>query len=111
MLGCDFENNNNWSLKNVVEKLEKLIGITIIKRYYGMIEKGVRTSSLEVALAISEVFEMRLIKIFLRNKTTKCCVYKDPNGKHYTNLFLLTNIITSLQLLKLIKNEPPLVEC
>ncbi len=68
---------NNWSQKNVVEKLDKSIGITISESYYGMIEQGVRTPSLEVALAISELFEMEPSQIFLRNKTTKCCVCKE----------------------------------
>ncbi|UZN00546.1 helix-turn-helix transcriptional regulator [Lysinibacillus sp. MHQ-1] len=44
--------------KMLWKKLDKSIGITISESYYGMIEQGVRTPSLEVALAISELFEM-----------------------------------------------------
>ncbi len=65
---------NNWLQKDVVEKLDNEFGISISESYYGMIEQGVRTPSLDVALAISELFEMEPSKIFLSSKTTFCCV-------------------------------------
>ncbi|MFJ7950379.1 helix-turn-helix transcriptional regulator [Lysinibacillus sp. NPDC096418] len=65
---------NNWLQKDVVEKLYSEFNITISESYYGMIEQGVRTPSLDVALAISELFNMEPSKIFLNNKTTFCCV-------------------------------------
>ena len=65
---------NNWLQKDVVEILDNEFGISISESYYGMIEQGVRTPSLDVALAISELFEMEPSKIFLSNKTTFCCV-------------------------------------
>ncbi|UOY92873.1 helix-turn-helix transcriptional regulator [Ectobacillus sp. JY-23] len=43
--------------KDVVYRLESQYGISITESYYGMIEQGVRTPSLEIALAISKVFD------------------------------------------------------
>lgn len=63
-----------WLQKNVVEKLLNDYGISITESYYGMIEQGVRTPSLDVALAISALFDMEPSKIFLNNNTTFCCV-------------------------------------
>ncbi|MFF2179369.1 helix-turn-helix transcriptional regulator [Lysinibacillus sp. NPDC058147] len=63
-----------WLQKNVVEKLSNDYGISITESYYGMIEQGVRTPSLDVALAISALFDKEPSKIFLNNKTTFCCV-------------------------------------
>jgi len=63
-----------WLQKNVVEKLLNDFGISITESYYGMIEQGVRTPSLDVALAISALFEMEPSKIFLNDNTTFCCV-------------------------------------
>jgi len=42
--------------KDVVLLLQKRYGIRITESYYGMIELGVRTPSLTIALAISELF-------------------------------------------------------
>lgn len=66
--------NKNWVQKDVVEKLKNDYGIVISESYYGMIEQGVRTPSLKVALSISELFDVRTTEIFLDIKTTKCCV-------------------------------------
>lgn len=65
--------NKNWVQKDVVEKLKNDYGIVISESYYGMIEQGVRTPSLKVALSISELFDVRTTEIFLDIKTTKCC--------------------------------------
>lgn len=66
--------NKNWVQKDVVEKLKNDYGIVISESYYGMIEQGVRTPSLKVALSISELFDVRTTEIFLDIKTTKCCI-------------------------------------
>lgn len=50
--------------KDVVILLEKLHGIKITESYYGMIEQGVRTPSLNIALAISELFKRDANDIF-----------------------------------------------
>ena len=71
----DARKQKNWLQKDVVEKLDIELGITISESYYGMIEQGVRTPSLDIALAISDLFEMAPSKIFLKNKTTFCCVW------------------------------------
>lgn len=51
--------------KNVVFLLEAKHGIKISESYYGMIELGVRTPSLNIALAISEIFDSNPNEIFL----------------------------------------------
>lgn len=66
--------NKNWVQKDVVEKLKVDYGIAISESYYGMIEQGVRTPSLKVALSISELFDVRTTEIFLDTNTTKCCI-------------------------------------
>lgn len=62
-----------WLQKDVVEKLSSEYGVSITESYYGMIEQGVRTPSLNVALAISELFKITPSEIFLDNNTTFCC--------------------------------------
>lgn len=65
-----------WLQKDVVEKLSSEQGVSITESYYGMIEQGVRTPSLNVALAISELFKISPSEIFLDNNTTFCCESK-----------------------------------
>ncbi|MED0993640.1 helix-turn-helix transcriptional regulator [Bacillus nitratireducens] len=43
--------------KDIVLILKEDYGVQITESYYGMIEQGIRTPSLEVALAISKVFD------------------------------------------------------
>ena len=62
-----------WLQKDVVEKLSSEYGVSITESYYGMIEQGVRTPSLNVALSISELFKITPSEIFLDNNTTFCC--------------------------------------
>lgn len=50
--------------KDVVLLLQQGYGIEITESYYGMIELGVRTPSLTIALAISELFKTDPNKIF-----------------------------------------------
>ena len=71
----DARKHKNWLQKDVVEKLCNEFGITITESYYGMIEQGVRTPSLDIALAISALFGMEPSKIFLNKNTTFCCVW------------------------------------
>ncbi|PRX40899.1 helix-turn-helix protein [Planifilum fimeticola] len=47
-----------------MEKLCEKFGINITISYYGMIEQGVRTPNLELALAIADLFEKPVRKIF-----------------------------------------------
>ncbi|HHP1049480.1 MULTISPECIES: helix-turn-helix domain-containing protein [Bacillus cereus group] len=51
--------------KDIVLILKEDYGIHITESYYGMIEQGIRTPSLEVALAISKVFDKCPEYIFL----------------------------------------------
>lgn len=50
--------NKNWLQKDVVEKLTNEYKVKISESYYGMIEQGARTPSLNVALAIAALFEV-----------------------------------------------------
>ncbi|MEM5592049.1 helix-turn-helix transcriptional regulator [Niallia circulans] len=69
----DLRKQKGWLQKDVVTVLEETKGIRISESYYGMIEQGVRTPSLNVALAISELFQANPNEIFLITNTTKCC--------------------------------------
>jgi putative transcriptional regulator len=53
-----------WSQKDVVDELRSLYGYDISVSYYGMIEQGVRTPKLELALAIADLFEKTAEEIF-----------------------------------------------
>jgi len=68
-----YRKNKNWSQKTVVEELYKKHGVKISVSYYGMIEQGVRSPSLKLAVAISKIFKVRPENIFLTNNTTKSC--------------------------------------
>lgn len=72
----DVRKNKNWLQKDVVEKLAKDHHVNISESYYGMIEQGARTPSLNVALAISALFEVDPTDFFLTKHTTFCCEYK-----------------------------------
>ncbi|WP_400194666.1 helix-turn-helix transcriptional regulator [Lysinibacillus telephonicus] len=65
--------SKNWLQKDVVEKLSEEFNINITESYYGMIEQGVRTPSLNIALAIATLFEVEATEIFLGSNTTFCC--------------------------------------
>lgn len=54
----------NLTQKEVVELLSKNFGIVISESYYGMIEQGVRTPSLKIALAIAQLFDVNPNEIF-----------------------------------------------
>lgn len=70
----EYRKINNWLQRDVVEKLSEEFGVSISESYYGMIEQGVRTPSLSIALAISSLFNVEVNEIFLINNTTFCCV-------------------------------------
>lgn len=69
----EYRKSKNWLQKDVVEHLSKKFDINISESYYGMIEQGVRTPSLHVALAIAALFEVEPSEIFLNNDATFCC--------------------------------------
>lgn len=54
--------------KDVVDQLDRDHGIKITESYYGMIEQGVRTPSLSIALAIAELFNASPNDIFFEVK-------------------------------------------
>ena len=55
--------------KDVVVILKNAHDIEITESYYGMIEQGVRTPKLNIALAISDIFETEANEIFFWGKT------------------------------------------
>jgi putative transcriptional regulator len=59
---------NGWYQKDVVKHLYEESGIKITESYYGMIEQGVRTPSLELAVAISNIFGRTVDEIFFEDK-------------------------------------------
>lgn len=63
-----------WLQKDVVERLSVDFDVSISESYYGMIEQGVRTPSLHVALAISSLFNVEPTEFFLSKNPTFCCV-------------------------------------
>lgn len=71
----------NWKQKDVVVKLKEKYDIEITISYYGMIEQGIRTPKLELAIAISSLFDKTPEEIFLNTKTTKCCFCGKPLEK------------------------------
>lgn len=75
----EYRKSKNWLQKDVVEHLSKEFNINISESYYGMIEQGVRTPSLHVALAIAALFEVDPSDIFLNNNTTFCCEDEEEN--------------------------------
>lgn len=68
-----YRKKKGWSQKDVVTKLVEEFKVQISESYYGMIEQGVRTPSLNVALAISSLFDVDPHDFFLNNNTTFCC--------------------------------------
>ncbi|UQD52340.1 transcriptional regulator [Bacillus methanolicus] len=63
--------NKGWYQKDVVNELKKQFNITITESYYGMIEQGVRTPKLEIALAIAKLFDVDPNEIFFDVKPNK----------------------------------------
>ncbi|MGG3803123.1 helix-turn-helix transcriptional regulator [Metabacillus fastidiosus] len=61
----------NWFQKDIVYRLKETYDIEISESYYGMIEQGVRTPSLNIALAIAEIFKVNPNKIFFEVKDNK----------------------------------------
>jgi putative transcriptional regulator len=60
-----------WFQKDVIARLKEDYGIVITESYYGMMEQGVRTPSLEIALAISKLFNVAPEEIFFETKHYK----------------------------------------
>jgi putative transcriptional regulator len=63
--------NKSFTQKEVVELLSKNFGIIISESYYGMIEQGVRTPSLNIALAIAQLFDANPNEIFFNHSPNK----------------------------------------
>ena len=61
----------NWLQKDVVENLRRKFGIKITVSYYGMIEQGVRTPNLELAIAIAELFGQSVREVFFDQENNK----------------------------------------
>lgn len=61
----------SWSQKDVTNQLNSRFNISITESYYGMIEQGVRTPKLEIAIAISELFKCNPKEIFFDNENNK----------------------------------------
>lgn len=64
-------NDKGWYQKDVVDHLYDSYNVSISESYYGMIEQGVRTPALNIALAISSLFEVDPNEIFFENNPNK----------------------------------------
>jgi putative transcriptional regulator len=60
-----------WFQKDVVDILKMQYSIEITESYYGMIEQGVRTPKLEIALALSNLFKVQPGDIFFEQNHNK----------------------------------------
>lgn len=69
----EYRKSKKWLQRDVVKQLSEKFNINITESYYGMIEQGVRTPSLHIALAIAELFDAEPSEIFFDNNTTFCC--------------------------------------
>lgn len=69
--------NREWSQKDVVEELKRQFSIFISESYYGMIEQGVRAPKLQLAFAISIVFECGVEDVFFDLIPNKMLCYND----------------------------------
>lgn len=63
--------NKNLTQKDVVHQLKQRYNIDITESYYGMIEQGVRTPKLEIAIAISKFFNTDVAEIFFEQQHNK----------------------------------------
>lgn len=63
--------NKKLTQKQVVKKLEQQYGLKITVSYYGMIEQGSRTPSLELAIAIAGLFDSNVEEIFFEQQPNK----------------------------------------
>lgn len=64
--------------KDVVDLLQRFHSVEISESYYGMIEQGVRTPKLNIALAISELFDANPNEIFFEAKHNKKLRERNP---------------------------------
>ncbi|MGE7838038.1 helix-turn-helix transcriptional regulator [Viridibacillus arvi] len=63
--------DKDWLQKDVVKNLNEKFDLKISESYYGMIEQGVRTPGLNVALSISMLFDTSPGEIFFGNENNK----------------------------------------
>ncbi|MGO0986682.1 helix-turn-helix transcriptional regulator [Clostridioides difficile] len=60
--------------KKKVNQKDVALNIGITTSYYGMIEVGVRTPSLPIAIKLSKYFRTSVEDIFLDLNTINCCL-------------------------------------
>lgn len=76
-----FRKQRNWYQKDVVLELKEKYNFDISVSYYGMIEQGVRTPKLDLAIAIASVFESTVVEIFFGDQYNKMlCDRLQPTG-------------------------------
>lgn len=66
--------------KDVVQLLKEHYQIEISESYYGMIEQGVRTPKLNIAVAICKIFDKDVESIFFDSDDNKM-LYSDEKSK------------------------------
>lgn len=60
----ELRKQKGWLQKDVTRELSNNFGINITVSYYGMIEQGVRTPGLKLALAIANLYEKPVYDLF-----------------------------------------------
>lgn len=72
----ELRKQKKWTQEDLVEELKREKNIDITASFYGMIERGVRNPTLNLAIAISNLFDVSIESIFF---------YKENNKLLYNN--------------------------
>jgi len=67
----DLRKQNDWTQEELVQKLKEKKNIDITASFYGMIERGVRNPTLNLAIAISDLFDVPIESIFFYKENNK----------------------------------------
>jgi len=67
----DLRKQNDWTQEELVQKLKEKKNIDITASFYGMIERGVRNPTLNLAIAISDLFDVPNESIFFYKENNK----------------------------------------
>jgi len=67
----ELRKQKGWTQEDLVEELKKEKDIEITASFYGMIERGVRNPTLNLAIAISDLFDVSIESIFFYKENNK----------------------------------------
>lgn len=75
----ELRKQKDWTQEDLVEELKNEKNIEITASFYGMIERGVRNPTLNLAIAISDLFDVSIESIFFYKENNKLL-----NGNNHT---------------------------